>query len=83
MIAHEKVFLYDNESMITETYVSELNENILIYGLIAFLGKTTSKNNKLHLITSKNKLKFNLKNDVYKDKVELKLIQLAHPEIMF
>ena len=83
MIAHEKVFLYDNESMITETYVSELNENILIYGLIAFLGKTTNKNNKLHLITSKNKLKFNLKNDVYKVKIELKLIQLAHPEIMF
>ena len=83
MIAHENVFLYDNESMITETYVSELNENISIYGLIAFLEKTTNKNNKLHLITSKNKLKFNLKNDVYKVKIELKLIQLAHPEIMF
>ena len=61
MIAHEKVFLYDNESMITEMYVSELNENISIYGLIVFLGKTINKDNKLHLITSKNKLKFNLK----------------------
>ena len=83
MIAHEKVFLYDNESMITEMYVSELNENISIYGLIVFLGKTTNKDNKLHLITSKNKLKFNLKNGVYKDKIELKLIRLAHLEIMF
>ena len=38
-VAHENFFLYDNENMITETYVSELNENISIYGLILFLGK--------------------------------------------
>ena len=38
MAAHEKFFLYGNENMITETYVSELNENISIYGLITFLG---------------------------------------------
>ena len=30
--------------MISETYVSELNENISIYGLIAFLRKTNSAN---------------------------------------
>ena len=60
-----KLFSYDNENMITETYASELNENISIYGLIAFLGKTTNKDNKLHLIWSQRKLKFNLKKDVY------------------
>ena len=38
-VAHENFFLYDYENMITETYVSELNENISIYGLILFLGK--------------------------------------------
>ena len=38
-VAHENFFLYDNENMITETYVSELNQNISIYGLILFLGK--------------------------------------------
>ena len=26
MATHENFFLYDNENMITETYVSELNE---------------------------------------------------------
>ena len=51
MVAHENFFLYDNENMITETYVSELNENISVYGLIAFLENTTNKDNKLHLIT--------------------------------
>ena len=50
--------------MITETSVSELNENISIYGLIAFLGETNNKDSKLHLITPGHKLKFNLKMDV-------------------
>ena len=75
--------------MITETYLSELNENILIYGLIAQLGKTNSKENKLHLITAEHKLKFDLKTDAYRNKLELKLgqdntkLRLGHREIMF
>ena len=68
-VAHENFFLYDNENIITETYVSELNENISIYGLIAFFGKTTNKDNKLHLMTPKLKLKFSLKKDTYKNKI--------------
>ena len=55
-VARENFFLYDNENMITETYVSKLNENISIYGLTAFWGKTNNKDNKLHLITPKHKL---------------------------
>ena len=73
MIVHENFFLYDNENLITKTYVSELNKNISIYDLTAFLGKTTNKDNKLHLIMPKNKLKFNLKKDNYRSKIELKL----------
>ena len=56
--AHENFFLYDNENMITETYMSE---NSSIYGLIACLGKTTNEDNKLHLIMPEHKLNFNLK----------------------
>ena len=70
-VAHENVFLYDNENMITETYVSEFNEDISIYGLIAFLGKTTNKDNKLPLITPAHELKFNLKKGTYKNKIAL------------
>ena len=58
--------------MVAETYVSGLNENISIYGLIAFMGKTNNKDNKLPLIKPEPKLKFNLKKDVYKKK-EFKL----------
>ena len=72
-VAHENFFLYDNENIITETYVSELKENISTYGLIEFLGKTNNKDNKLHLMTPEQKLKFNLKKDAYKNKIELKL----------
>ena len=73
MVAHENFFLYDNENMITEIYVSELNESISIYVLIAFFGKTNNKDNKLHLITPEHKLKFNLKKYFYKNKIKLKL----------
>ena len=72
-VAHENFFLYDNENIITETYVSELNENISTYGLIVFLEKTNNKDNKLHLMTPEQNLKFNLKKDAYKNKIELKL----------
>ena len=37
--------------MITEAYVNELNENISIYGLIAFLEKTNNQDKILYLIT--------------------------------
>ena len=82
MVAHENFFLYDNENMITETYVSELNKNISIYGLIAFLGKSTNKDNKLHLIMPEHKLKFNLKKDVHNKKIELKLGK-CHTKTLF
>ena len=37
------------------------------------MGKTTNKDNKLHLIRSKHKLTFSLKKEAYKNKIELKL----------
>ena len=58
--------------MIAETYVSGLNENISIYGLIAFMGKTNNKDNKPPLIKPEPKLKFSLKKYAYKKK-EFKL----------
>ena len=72
-VAYENFFLYDNENMIIETYVSELNKNISIYDLVAFLGKIIKKDNKFHLIWPKHKLKFNVKKGTYKNKIELKL----------
>ena len=65
-VAHENVFLYDNEKMITETHVSNLNENSSIYGLIAFLGMINNKDRKLHLIMPEHKLNSILKMTLIK-----------------
>ena len=61
--------------MITETFVTDLKENASTYGLISFFSETKT-NNKLHLITSHNNLKFNLKKEIYKNKVGFKLGEL-------
>lgn len=34
MLAYESIFQYDIENIITETFVTEVNENISTYGLI-------------------------------------------------
>ena len=58
--------------MITETFLTELNENISTYDLISFSGETKT-DNKLHLISPNNKLKFSLKKDIYKNRVKFEL----------
>ena len=71
-IAYETFFLYDIENMITKTFVTELNKNTSTYDLISFCGETKT-DNKLHLITPHNKLKLNLKKDIYNNKVGFEL----------
>ena len=48
-LAYEKFFLYDLENMITETFVTQLNQSFSTYGLISFSGETKT-DNKLSLI---------------------------------
>ena len=50
-----------------------MNRNISLYGVISFLGKQADLENKLHLITPGQKLKFSVKKDFYKNKIEFKL----------
>ena len=71
-IAYKSFFLYDIVNMITETFVTELNENTSMYGLISFSGNTKT-DRKLYLITPHNQLKFNLKKDIFKNKVGFEL----------
>ena len=61
-----KVFSYMNlKNMITETFVTELNKNVLMYGLISFSGETKT-DNKLALISPSNNLKLNRKKTLKK-----------------
>ena len=60
-------FLYDNKSLIRETFITELNKKIYLNGSIAFYDKAV-KTGKAFLIESDRKLKFDFKqNQVAED----------------
>ena len=68
----ENFFLYDLENMIKETFVTELNKEFSIYGLITFSGENKD-NKKLDLINPSNNLKFEVKKDTYKTSISFAL----------
>ena len=70
--AYENFFLYDLENLIKPTFTTELQKEFSIYGLISFSGET-KKDNKLKLVTSPNKLKFEITKDTYKNHMKFEL----------
>ena len=58
--------------MIKETFVTELNKEFSIYGLITFSGENKD-NKKLNLINPSNNLKFEVKKDTYKTSISFAL----------
>ena len=68
--------------MINEIYVTQLNKEFSIYGLITFSGENKN-NKKLDLVTPDNNTKFQLKRDVYRNSIVFELAKytkenLAH-----
>ena len=55
-------FLYDNQNIINETFVSEVGKKISLIGGVWYFVKPGSSG-KIELVTSKNKLKFNEKEN--------------------
>ena len=71
----ENFFHYDFENMINEIYVTQLNKEFLIYGLITF--SSENKNNKkLDLVTPDNYINFQLKRDVFKNSIGFELAKV-------
>ena len=58
------------------TFLSELDKHIIIYGSIWYFQKA-KENNKVDLITPRNKLKFSVEKDVYKEKVRQELSKVT------
>ena len=56
-------FLYENLNIIKETYVSEIQKKVSLIGGVWYYVKADS-DGKIELITPKNKLKFNVKENV-------------------
>ena len=61
--------------MIKPTFTTELQKEFNKYGLIYFSGEG-KKNNKLHLVKPKNKLKFQFNKNTYKKEVKFELAKV-------
>ena len=68
--------------MIKETFVTELNKEFSIYGLITFSGENKN-NEKLDLINPCNYLKFEVKRDTYKTSISFELGKVHEKKIIY
>ena len=72
----KNLFLYDESIIITRTFFTEVNKKIQSYGLISLEYDKTTEN----LINSKNRLKFNILNNIQKEFITLQLEDILNPE---
>ena len=72
----KNLFLYDESSIITRTFFTEVNKKIQSYGLISLEYDKTTEN----LINSKNRLKFNILNNIQKEFITLQLEDILNPK---
>ena len=75
-LVYEKKFLYDLNNFIRPSYTTELQTDFNIYGLVNFSSKTDKENEKLHIISPKNYLKFDTIDDTYKNDLKIELTKV-------
>ena len=75
-LVYENFFLYDLNNFIRPSYTTELQTDFNIYGLVNFSSKTDKENEKLHIISPKNYLKFNTIDDTYKNDLKIELTKV-------
>ena len=75
-LVYEKNFLYDLNNFIRPSYTTELQTDFNIYGLVNFSSKTDKENEKLHIISPKNYLKFDTIDDTYKNDLKIELTKV-------
>ena len=69
-------FLYDDGNLISNTFFTELNKKIQAYGYISLLYNNSNE----RLITSKNRLKFNVLVDTEREFLTLQLEDILTPK---
>ena len=69
-------FLYDDSNLISNTFFTELNKKLRGYGYISLLYNNSDE----RLITSKNRLKFNVLVDIEKEFSTLQLEDILTPK---
>ena len=60
--------LYDLRNMLKNTFISELDKYITIYGSISYFD-IAKENKEVYLITHRNKLNLSVKKDAYKEEI--------------
>ena len=75
----DKFFLYELDDVIKKTFATEFDRNILIYGSITYLVKSTN-NDEVDLATPKKKIKLNFQKDFIKNKMTLELEKVKDEE---
>ena len=76
VIKETKIFyLYDDCNLISNTFFTELNKQIQCYGFISLLYNNSDK----HLISSKNRLKFNVLHNDQREYITLQLEDILTP----
>ena len=73
---NESYLLYDKSELIKETYITELNIKILIYGSISYFNKKTEKKI-FQIISPENCLKFTVGKHTVKNNLDFKLANIS------
>ena len=66
---NESYFLYDKSNVIEQTFVTEINKLISVYGFLSFFN-TKSVNKKVQIVSFKNPLKFTVLKDTIKNALD-------------
>ena len=66
---NESYFLYDKSNVIEQTFVTEINKLISVYGYISFFNKK-SVNEKVQIVSFNNPLKFTVLKDTIKNTLD-------------
>ena len=68
---NESYFFYDKSNVIEQTFVTEINKLISVYGFISFFN-TKSVNEKVQIVSFNNPLKFSVLKDMIKNTSRIK-----------
>ena len=71
-LLQDSYFLYDDSNVIRETFISEINKKVPLIGSISYFDKV-SLDDEIKLITPKNRLKFEVKENLLLDELAFQL----------
>ena len=75
-VVYENFFLYDLDNYNIPSFTTELQTEFSIYGLVNFSNETRKENEKLNIISPKNYLRFNIIDNVIKNKLNFELTKV-------